>query len=211
MDTARAVAGEIEALGRRSTAIQADVSNSGDVSTLVDKALNEFGKIDIWVNNAGVISVIPVIELEEAEWDRVMNVNIKGVFLCCKAIAPHMIKRKKGCILNLSSVAGKMGSPTLAHYAASKFAVVGFTQALSKELAPHNINVNAICPGIVDTYMTRLIADTWGKEYEEVISDLIPQNRGQTVEDMGRLAVFLASMDNMTGQSVNLDGGLVMH
>lgn len=211
IDNARAVTGEIEALGQSSIAIKADVSNSADVGAMVAQVISEFGSLDILVNNAGVISVVPVIELEEAEWDRVMNVNSKGVFLCSKAAAPHMIERKKGSIINVASVAGKMGSATMSVYAASKFSVIGFTQALSKELAPYNINVNAICPGIVDTYMTRHIADTWDREYDEIITSLIPQNRGQTVEDMGRLAIFFATMDNMTGQSVNLDGGLVMH
>ncbi|MBP8675172.1 MAG: SDR family NAD(P)-dependent oxidoreductase, partial [Acetomicrobium sp.] len=152
--------------------------------------------------------------LEEEAWDLTMNVNTKGVFLFSKAVIPHMKKNKWGRIINVSSIAGKSGFPGLPHYSASKFAVVGFTNSLAKELAKDNITVNAICPGIVRTQMWTLLADvwkqpgeTWDESFARNIATMIPQGIEQTPEDMAKLALFFIYSEHVTGQSVNVDGG----
>lgn len=133
--------------------ITVDVADSASVAQMVDKTMSHFGQIDILINAAGIISVSIVAEMEERDWDRVMDVNVKGVFLCCKAALPHLIAGGWGRIINIASIAGKMGRPGYAHYAASKHAVLGFTKSLAYEMAPHNVTVNALNPGIVKTYM----------------------------------------------------------
>lgn len=211
------VAEEIKKLGRRAIAVQTDVTQWDQVQAMVKQSIDELGKIDICVNNAGAISVAPVEELKEEDFDHVINVNVKGVFLCCKAVIPHMKQQGGGKIINTGSIGGKTGFPTLAHYNASKFAVHGFTNALAKELAKDNITVNAICPGIVRTYMWDYLADLW-KQAGETVEDswkrhldtLIPQGRAQTPEDMGELVVYFATADSVTGQAFNVDGGFML-
>lgn len=144
---------EIETLGRKVLVLATDVTKWDQVQAMVKQAEEEFGKIDILVNNHGVVHCSPVDEMPEEEWDLTMDVNIKGTFLCCKAVVPLMKKQGGGKIINLASIAGKGGFANMAHYCASKFAVVGFTNSLAKELARQNITVNAICPGIVWTQM----------------------------------------------------------
>jgi meso-butanediol dehydrogenase/(S,S)-butanediol dehydrogenase/diacetyl reductase len=215
---AQKVVGEIQSLGRRAIAVQADVTKWDQVQATVAKIVDELGRIDISVHNAGVISVVPVEEMTEAAYDLVMDVNVKGVFLCCKAVIPQMKKQGGGKIINTASIGGKNAFPTLAHYCASKFAVVGFTNGLAKEVAQDNITVNAICPGIVRTAMWDLLADLWKQPGETVeqswqrnLDSLVPQGRGQTPADMGALAVFFATNDNVTGQAFNIDGGTELH
>ena len=212
------VAKEVQELGRRAIATKVDVIQWDEVQEMVKKTVDELGRVDILVNSAGVICVSPIEELEEKEWDWVMDVNVKGTFLASKAVIPYMRQQGGGKIINVSSIAGKEGFATLAHYSASKFAVVGFTNALAKELCKDNINVNAICPGIVRTYMWDLLADTWKQPGETVEESwdrhqktLIPQGRAQTPEDMGDLAVYFALAENVTGQSINVDGGVTFH
>ncbi|WP_205171239.1 SDR family NAD(P)-dependent oxidoreductase, partial [Burkholderia sp. LMG 13014] len=185
---------------------------------MVAQALAELGRLDILVNCAGVISIHPVGELTERDWDFVMDVNAKGTFLGCRAALAPLKAQGRGRIINVASIAGKEGFPNLAHYSASKFAVVGFTNALAKELARDGVTVNAICPGIVRTYMWDRLSDEWKTDGESVEESwqrhqltLIPQGRAQTPEDMGRLALFFATMDNVTGQAVNVDGGFTFH
>ncbi len=206
---------EIRKLGVKCLGICCDVTKWDEVKDMVDRVLKEFGKIDILVNNAGIITAAPVLELEEDEWDAIMEVNAKGVFLCSKAVLPHMIERGWGRIINIASIAGKSGYASLSHYCASKFAVVGFTQSLAKEVADKGITVNAICPGIVNTHMWfACLSKAWAKPgekpedaYKRIVKELIPQGVDQTPEDMGRLAVFLAMNPHITGQSINVDGG----
>lgn len=211
-------ADEVRALGRRAAICKVDVTQAVQLEGMVRQAISELGGLDILVNCAGVISIHSVSELTERDWDFVMNVNAKGTFLGCKAALPHLLAQKRGRIVNIASIAGKEGFPNLSHYSASKFAVVGFTNALAKEVAREGITVNAICPGIVRTYMWDRLSDEWKNEGESVEESwqrhqlaLIPQGRAQTPEDMGRLAVFFATMDNVTGQSVNVDGGFTFH
>jgi meso-butanediol dehydrogenase / (S,S)-butanediol dehydrogenase / diacetyl reductase len=211
-DTAAA----IRAAGGRAAALQQDVTNWQSCQEVAAKVIADRGRIDILVTNAGVSKSVPITELDEAEWDRVNNVNIKGVFFSCKSVIPHMIERKYGKIVTISSMVGKEGIPLFAHYCASKFAVIGLTQSLAKELAPHNINVNAVCPGVVRTplwepLLKQLSAnkrisedEAWG----EFVGG-IPFARPQQPEDIGEAVAFLASdrARNITAESANVSGG----
>jgi len=217
---AREVAKEIKALGRGALPLKVDVTKNGQVNDMVEKTFDEFGRIDILVNNAGIISKTYVKDMDEKSWDAVISVNLKGTFLCSKAVIPYMIKQRSGKIINISSIAGKRGSVGLAHYCASKFGVIGFTQSLALELAEYNINVNAICPGILETYMWTDVLTPWRAKKEglpeeeawQKTIDAIPLGRPQMPEDIGRMAVFLASEDarNLTGQAINVCGGLYL-
>ena len=222
---------EIEALGRQAVTILADVSDADQVDALVDEGVEQMGHIDIFVCNAGSRpgpDRVPVVELEETAWDDVHNINLKGTFLCCRAVARHMINRGgRGKIITMSSVVGKLGSARHAAYAASKFGVIGFTQALAQELAPHQINVNAICPGIVDTERVSYIAaalspeDISGEEWrasgrhDEAMrqrDSSVPLGRVAIGEDVAKTVAFLASSesDYLTGLAINVAGGLAM-
>jgi meso-butanediol dehydrogenase/(S,S)-butanediol dehydrogenase/diacetyl reductase len=216
IEKSQEVAEEIKKLGRKAIAIKTDVTKWDQVQAMVKQTIDEFGKIDISVHNAGVINSALVEELEEEMYDHVMDVNVKGTFLCCKAVIPYMKRQGGGKIINVSSAAGKSGFPNLAHYSASKFAVIGFTHALAQEIAKDNITANTICPGLVRTYMWDYLADAWKQPNESVedswkrhVETFIPLGRAQTAEDMGDLAVYFATADNVTGQAFNVDGGLV--
>ena len=220
------VVAEIEALGQGALAVFADVSKAEQVKRMVDHAVAHFGRIDILVNNAGAPAGrdrVPVIELEEDAFDLVQAVNVKGTFLCCRDVARLMIAQGNGGkIINISSTAGKRGVARFAAYCASKFAVRGFTQALALELAPHRINVNAICPGLIETErvddMAAALApagtapDVYRQQMIEQASSNTPLGRiGQTA-DIARMAAFLASdqSDFITGLSCTVAGGAIM-
>jgi meso-butanediol dehydrogenase/(S,S)-butanediol dehydrogenase/diacetyl reductase len=215
---ARAVADEVSAVGVEGHATPMDVTQWSDAQNLCSTIEKRFGRLDIAVNAAGVISVQRVENMSEAEWDRIMNVNAKGTFLCCRAAIPLLRRSGAGTIINISSVSGKDGYQGLAHYSASKYAVIGFTNSLAKELAREEITVNAICPGVVRTAMWDLLAEEWRNDKETAeqswqrqVLAFVPQGRPQTVEDIGDLVVYLASARNLTGQAINLDGGLTSH
>jgi meso-butanediol dehydrogenase/(S,S)-butanediol dehydrogenase/diacetyl reductase len=215
---AQQTAAEITALGRRSLAIQADVRAKADTTRMVEETVSRLGALHILVCNAGVVSVSPVEAMTEETWDLTFAVNVKGVFLSCQAAIPAMKSQGRGCMINIASIAGKNGAAGLAHYCASKFAVVGFTNSLAKELAPANIRVNAICPGILRTQMWEYLAETLkrpteSKEdaWQRYVKGLIPLGRPQTPEDIGQLAVYLATAENVTGQAINVDGGIELH
>lgn len=199
-------------------AVRCDVTSSGDVENLVAAALDHLGAVDVFVNNAGTITMRQVVELGEDEWDLVMDVNAKGVFLCTRAILPHMLDRRSGAIVNIASQAGKRGYKLFAHYCASKAAVIVFSKGVALEVAPH-VRVNCVCPGIVNTdMMEREYA--WEQamtgEPKESIQKRwmsgIPMGRFQEPEHIARVAMFLASDDasEMTGQAINVTGGMVM-
>ena len=228
---AASVAREIEVLGRQAAIILADVSDAEQVDALVNEGVGRFGHIDILVSNAGSRpgpDRVPVVELEEEAWDTVHKINLKGTFLSCRAVARHMINRGGGGkIITMSSVSGKSGSARFAAYAASKFGVIGFTQALAQELAPHHINVNAICPGVVDTERWSYIGaalsseDISGEEWRasgrhaEAMrqrDSRVPLGRVAIGEDVAKTAAFLASSesDYLTGLAINVAGGLSM-
>jgi meso-butanediol dehydrogenase/(S,S)-butanediol dehydrogenase/diacetyl reductase len=214
MTAAQTTLSEIEALGRRAISLQADVRRKGDTQQMVEATVRQLGPLDILVCNAGVINLSPVETMTEEAWDLTFAVNTKGIFLSCQAAIPALRARGDGCIINIASVAGKKGAPELAHYCASKFAVVGFTNALAKELAPANIRVNAICPGILRTQMWEYLAEGWKRpdeskeqSWRRILESQIPLGRPQTPEDIGQLAVYLAHAKNVTGQAINVDGG----
>ncbi len=207
--------------GTRVLAVKTDVTKKTDVDNLASVAMSKYGKIDILVNNAGVVRNIMFWDIEEEEWDRVNEVNTKGTYLVTRAIIPFMIKVKQGRIVNISSVAGKEGFEGHSHYCASKFAVVGLTQALAKELAEYNITVNTVCPGILRTQMWEGMLNTLtereGRPRDEIFNDwverLIPLKKPQTPEDIANAVLFLSSdvSKNITGQSICVDGGIIMH
>jgi NAD(P)-dependent dehydrogenase (short-subunit alcohol dehydrogenase family) len=208
---AQAVAGEISGL-----ALIADVTSEIEVGHAVDAALARFGRIDLLVNNAGIAWTGPALEMPVETLAAMLRVNVTGVFIASRAVLPQMIARRTGSIVNLASWAGKTGNAYFAGYSASKFAVIGLTQALARELAPHGIRVNAICPGIVvDTAMrTALEAQQrhYGLPQTAEREKLVPLGRVSLPEDVARVAAFLASDEAayITGESINLSGGLLM-
>ena len=209
---------ELCALGRRGVALRADVTKWADVRAMVDATVQRLGCLDILVCDAGVVHVSPVEKLSEEAFDLTIAVNVKGVFLSCKAAIGALKQRPGASIINVASVAGKNGAPGMAHYCASKFAVVGFTNSLAKELARFGIRANAICPGILRTQMWEYLTDEFRAAdedreaaWERYVRTLIPLGRAQTPEDIGQLAVYLASATNVTGQAINVDGGMELH
>jgi NAD(P)-dependent dehydrogenase (short-subunit alcohol dehydrogenase family) len=209
----------VEREGAKTLLVPVDVRDWSQVQAMVQAALDHFGQIDVLVNNAGVISVAAVVAMTEEAWDRVLDANLKGTFLCSKAVAPHMMERRSGRIVNISSQAGKRGAPGLAHYCSSKWGIIGFTQSLAHELAPFNVTVNAVCPGEVDSAMWRevllpALAGTQGlspdEAWERYIKERVPLGRPQTPEDIGQAVVFLCRSDNITGESINVSGGTEM-
>lgn len=203
----QALVDEIEEMGQRAMPVNCDVANSTQVSAMVEKTVETFGRLDVLVNNAGIVRVSRVEDMSEAEWDRVMDVNVKGMFLCSRAAIPHL-RESTGTIINNGSVASFGGAAGLAHYCASKHAVIGLTKALALEVAADDVTVNAICPGIVDTPMWSEVLAPEPEQYEATINAKIPLGRDQTPEDMGRLAVFFATNRNVTGEAVKVDGGI---
>jgi meso-butanediol dehydrogenase / (S,S)-butanediol dehydrogenase / diacetyl reductase len=192
-------------------AVRVDVSDPGSVQRLF-RDLKSSGKVaDVLANVAGVLSLAPVTELSVEEWDRVMAVNARGVFLMSQGSLPAMIDAGGGAIVNVSSISGKIGEPTLAHYCASKFAVLGFTQSLAKEVAEFGIRVNAVCPGVVLTPMIDQVAGAWGQTPHQIAADLQLIKKPQHPREIGAAVVFLATMPSVTGQAVNIDGGTVFH
>ncbi|OOG25389.1 acetoin dehydrogenase [Thioalkalivibrio denitrificans] len=198
---------EIEALGRKALAVNCDVSNPAQVNAMVERTIEIFGRLDVLVNNAGIVRVCPVESMTDHEWDEVLGVNLKGMFLCCRAAIPHL-KASAGAIVNNGSIASFGGAGGLAHYCASKHGVIGLTRALALELAPFDVTVNAICPGIVNTPMWSKVLTPDPEQYRSVIDSVIPLGRDQTPEDMGRAVVFLVTSHNITGQSITVDGGV---
>lgn len=221
-ESARRTASEIEGLGCQSLAMKVDVRSSDEIDGMIQKTLDEFGRIDILVNCAGVNTMALAIDLTEKEWDYVMDVNAKGAFLCSKAVARlWMKKRMGGRIINISSNSGKTGEPYQAHYCASKFAIIGLTQSMATELAPHKIFVNAVCPDFVEgTEMQERLSSIEAKirgisleELERRKASLIPVRRMAKPEEVANFVTFLASEDAayMTGQSINFSGGFEVH
>ncbi len=203
-----AVADEIRGLGRRALVLPGDVSSASFVDSMVKSVFKEFARIDILVNNAGVTRDNILLRMKEAEWDECLNINLKSAFLCTKAAARFMLKRRYGRIINLTSVIGLVGNPGQANYAASKAGLIGFTRSVAKELASRNITCNAVAPGYIETDMTAGLPD---KLREDLLSQ-IPLGRLGQVEDVAGLVAFLASPRSgyITGQVFNVDGGMVM-
>ena len=215
------VAAEIKSQGGKAAAFVADVTDKASVTALYDAAEQQFGKVDISVQNAGVITIARIEDMTEAEWDKVMDVNTKGVFLCCQEAIRRIRKHGKGGrLINTASGQARQGFIFTPHYAASKFGVVGVTQSLAKEVAKEGITVNAFCPGIIETDMWAYNDQAWGKllgnyapgELMKEWVEGIPMKRAGSGEDVAGLVTFLASDDAayITGQTINVDGGLIM-
>ncbi len=196
---------EIETLGVKALGVKADVSNKKEVEEMVKKTLNRFGRIDILVNNAGIFPFVNLTEMKEEDWDRVLNVNLKGIFNCTKTVLNEMIKQKSGNIINISSIAAMVGFKGLSHYCASKAGVIGFTKAAALELSQYGIRVNAIAPGGIETPGTKGMID------ENFINSL-PIKRVGIPKDIAKTVLFLASEDSsyITGQCIVVDGGYTL-
>ena len=217
--SAKATADGVSALGRRSVALTTDVGDVAAIDAMARRVMADFGRIDVLVNNAGVTRRADIMDLTEADWERIMRVNAKGVFFCLQRVAREMIPRKSGVIVNIASIAGKgFAGTSNAIYAASKGSVISLTRTAAQQLARHNINVNAVCPGTTvtalseDNVATR--ARTEGVSVDEMKrrrNAAIPLGRPNEPEDVAALAVFLASPGarNITGQSLNVDGGII--
>jgi len=194
--------------GGEAVALQADVSNAEDVDRLVKATLEHFGKIDILVNNAGIARDTLLLRMKESDWDAVLDTNLKGVFLCTKAVSKGMLKQRGGVIVNISSVVGLTGNAGQANYAAAKAGVIGFTKAMAKELAPRGIRVNAVAPGYISTDMTEILPD----EVKNQLLNAVPLGRAGVPADVAQTVLFLASpaAAYITGQVVCVDGGMTM-
>lgn len=199
---------EILSLGVEVLRIKGDISKANDVENLIDCAKKKFGKIDIMVNNAGITKDTLLLRMKEEDFDSVINVNLKGVFNCLKAITPVMVKQKEGKIINLSSVVGLVGNAGQVNYAASKAGVIGMTKSLAKEIGSRGITVNAVAPGFIETDMT----DVLGDKFKEEAKKSIPLKRLGKAEDVAEVVAFLASdsANYITGQVIHVDGGMVM-
>lgn len=215
------VAGEIEALGRKALAFKVDVTKKDEIQQMVDGTLEEFRRIDVLVNNAGTgVGVGPFLTIGEEAWDKTFEVNSKGTFLCCQAVLPTMIERKAGRIVNIASTAGLRGSASYGAYGASKFAVVGMTQILAAEFSQFGINVNCVCPAMVETDLGfeeyEFLSFVKGGTVEEVrqsVIESIPIGRAATGADIADVVAFLSSEDSryMVGQAVAVTGGMEFH
>ena len=215
-DAGKAAAG---ALGDAATPFAIDVTREAEVQALAHHALSQFGRIDILVNNAGIMRKAYVKDMTEETWDAVVDVNLKATFFCSKAVLPAMMAARKGRIVNIASIAGKVGEPTASAYSAAKWGVLGFTRSLALEVAPYDILVNAICPGPIPTELGRQGwrdgADVQGVTLDAVmtrVNSRSPLGRLGTAEQVARMALFVASddCDFTTGSAFNVDGGIVM-
>ncbi len=216
---AEATADAILARQKKALAVQADVGDLAEIDRMVRQALDRFGQIDVLLNNAGVTRRADIMDLTEADWDRIHRVNAKGVFFCLQRVAREMIPRRSGRIINIASIAGKGYEGTSnAAYAASKGAVIALTKTAAQQLGRHNINVNSVCPGVTRTALSEanllVRAQEAGVSVEEMDrrrAEVIPLKRANDPEDIAAMVVFLASPGarNITGQSFNIDGGLI--
>lgn len=207
-DKAEAVVQEIRKNGGTAIKIQANVSDADDVKRMVKTVVDEFGSLDILINNAGITKDNLLMRMKEEEFDAVIDTNLKGVFLCTKGVTRQMMKQKYGRIINVASIVGVSGNPGQANYVAAKAGVIGMTKSNAKELAARNIHVNAVAPGYIATDMTDALTD----EQREQMLNLIPLSRLGEAKDVARVVRFLASedADYMTGQTLHIDGGMVM-
>ena len=199
----------IQDLGGQAIAVQANIAVAAEVDELIEKTVAAFGSIDILVNNAGITRDTLLMRMKEADWDAVLDTNLKGVFLCTKAAAKLMMKQRSGKIINMTSVVGLTGNAGQANYAAAKAGVVGFTKSMAKELGSRGITVNAVAPGFIATDMTEVLPDS----VKEQMTGNIPLGRPGTPSDVAKAVLFLCSdaAAYITGQTLNVDGGMVMY
>ena len=198
---------ELEALGRTVLTDTVDVTNPENVQSFIQKVLDKFGRIDILINNAGITRDGLLVRMNTSDWDAVLNVNLKGTFICTKAVAKPMMKQRLGKIVNIASIIGLIGNAGQANYAASKGGVIAFTKSAAKELASRNINVNAIAPGFIKTDMT----DKLSEDVKQAIMKQVPLGKWGSAGDVADVALFLVSDASayITGQVIQVDGGMV--
>ena len=210
MERALAVVEEITAVGGTGIAVIGNVASAVDVQRMFTDIIAKFGRLDVLVNNAGIVLQGPFWEISEADWDKIMAVNLKSVFLCCKAAAPYLREQRSGKIINISSVAGKRGGGLLGNsaYAASKAGVMGLTKGLARELGPYGINVNAVIPALTETDMTKDLPE----DKRAMIINGIPLGRAGKPQDIANAVLFLASSlsDFICGEMMDVDGGFMM-
>jgi len=208
LDMAREAAADLEKFGIRSMGLKADVSSSSEVNSLFEVALKEFDKVEMLVNNAGITRDGLVMRMKEEDWDAVMNINLKGTFLCSREAVKIMAKQRYGRIINIASVVAFMGNPGQANYSASKAGIVGLTKTLAKEYASRSLTVNAVAPGFIATAMT----DKLPENVKQDMMHAIPMNRFGTAQDVANAVLFFASPDSgyITGQVIHVNGGMYM-
>ncbi len=205
---AQEVVDEIEKNNVKALAIKADVSKEEEVNNMMKVINKELGNIDVLVNNAGITKDNLLIRMKTEDWDQVIDTNLRGVFLCTKAVARGMMKKRYGKIVNIASIVGISGNAGQGNYSASKAGVIGFTRSIAKELGSRGINVNAVAPGFIETDMTQVLEDN----IKDEMLKSIPLNRAGKPEDVANLVVFLCSekADYITGQVIHVDGGMLI-
>jgi len=208
LEAAQKTAADIEAKGRKSLALKANVASSAEVTTMIDQVVEKFGRIDILVNNAGITRDGLIIRMKDDDWDLVLSINLKGAFLCTKSALKYMSKQRSGTIINIASIVGAMGNAGQANYVASKAGLIGLTKTIAREYSNRNVTANAVAPGFIDTAMTQALT-------EQVRTDLakqIPLGRLGSSEDVANAVRFLASPSAayITGQVLHVNGGMYM-
>jgi meso-butanediol dehydrogenase/(S,S)-butanediol dehydrogenase/diacetyl reductase len=218
-ETARAISDEVEAIGRRALTLVVDLLDVPAIELAVERLIQEWARLDVLVNNAGNVPITPLMEIGEAEWDRVLDLNLKAAFFCLQAAGRVMMGQRGGCIINMTSISGLGPRPDQTHYAAAKAGVISLTTSAALTFAPYGVRVNAVCPGIVDTPLTRQIhldrGHFAGISQEESLAHKvaqIPLGRIETPEDVAGVVAFLVSPDGayITGQTIVVDGGMLL-
>ena len=207
-DNAGEVASMVEEVGSEALVVLGSVTDADEVGDMVDTVIDEFGQIDVLVNNAGITRDGLLVRMKEDDWDAVLEINLKGAFLCIRAVARPMMKAREGNIVNIASVAGVMGNAGQANYSASKGGLIALTKTTARELAGRNIRCNAVAPGFIETEMTEVLDE----EVKEDWLENIPLGRGGTADEVADVVTFLAGKRSsyVTGQVLNIDGGLIM-
>ncbi|MDH4099105.1 MAG: 3-oxoacyl-[acyl-carrier-protein] reductase [Nitrospirota bacterium] len=208
LEKADAVAGEIRGTGRKALAVACNVGSADEVNALFDRVVQEYGQVDVVVNNAGITRDGLLMRLKDEEWDQVININLKGVFLCCRAAIKLMAKKRSGRVINIASIVGAMGNAGQINYSASKAGVIGMTKTIAKEYAGRNITCNAVAPGFIDTAMTQALPE----DVKNLMLSQIPLSRFGSADDVANAVLFLASDEAgyITGQVLHVNGGMYM-